>query len=273
VLAPSDLARAPRYNSDTSYTYAQTGSGTSMAAPIVASALVSLLDWGVITGQAILDPGIINVMVLAMGDGDLGSATHSHVPRGPIDTYSGIDPLWGAGRFLFRLPSARGMDGPSGWGYSSLVMSPGATHFVRAGGGPLNSDVDSYVVAMSWDERNLDAAGGASAADILLRLVSTAPQSGSCPLSPQGAYTIHHSDLSYDVQKLIRARRAGLNSLRGRCVYAMIQYWGGSGSRVVYFTDMWEDLDRECSDRNLGGHFCSIGRGPAREASLRCRGA
>jgi hypothetical protein len=27
------------------------------------------------------------------------------------------------------------------------------------------------------------------------------------------------------------------------------------------------------SDRNLGGHFCSIGRGPAREASLRCRGA
>jgi hypothetical protein len=252
VVGPADHALAASYTSDAAYSYVTSGAGTSQAAPAVASAVVSLVDWALVNGfPSIINGGSANVSLIAMGDGQVGTATSSHLPGAIPDSYSGLDRLWGAGRLRFRLPTDRGMDGPWGWGWGSVVMNPATTHYVRAGGGPFNADVDSYRVVASWNEVNLNGGAGTSAADFVLSVISTAPSSGSCPSAPQGTATTHRSDLSFDVQKQVRIRRADIVPMHNRCVYARIDYLSGPSSRTVFYTDVWEDLDRECAE-NLG---------------------
>lgn len=252
IVGPADLASAASYASDTSYGYATTGAGTSIAAPAVAAALVSLVDWGIVQGfPSVATPGIANVMVHAMGDGEIGILSHSHLPLGYRPTYSGMNRLWGAGRLRFRLPTDRGMDGPWGWGWGSISMNPGTVHHISAGGVPFSSAVDSYVAAVSWDERNINSSSAANAADIVLQLISTASSGPTCPSVPSGTVSTHVQDMTFDVQKLVRIRNSATTALHGRCVYARISYLSGPAARMVFYTDMWEDLARECSE-NLG---------------------
>jgi hypothetical protein len=213
--------------------------GTSFAAPLVASAMVSPLDWARANGHGGWNtPAVLHTNMLLMGDGARGDAG----PYQSTYSYSQMDRDWGAGRLKIRRLTSHDLTPNWGWGWDQRWIGQGQVVDVPVGGAPLPTDVDRFTVAMSWDEPNITPSTYDYASDIVLTVVTTAPSGGACVNPNGGAATWIRDDWSFDPQKLIRIQGSQIDQLRGRCVWMRIT--GVSlpyGARLVTRADYWEN--------------------------------
>ncbi len=260
LVAPDGYLHVPKYDGNNNYHYFDdNSSGTSVSAPLVAAATVSLLDWARDQGVNQLDdPSMLHNVMLLMGDGSRemnGSAP-------PIVSYRASHRLWGFGKMKMRIFEPYGMDAPwefSTWsGNISRPYVPKRIIAIGQGqsGTPLNNDIDEVVVVMSWNESNVNPLDtNKFAADIILEVGYTEAVNGQCTHpGHNAAITIPHykmTDFSYDTHKVVRIKADLINLLRTKCVWASINGYStpmdenNFYGRKVYLSYYVEDRDRE----------------------------
>jgi len=254
MVGPSRREWTPKIDVNNVVSYTETGSGTSVSAPGAASDVVSLLDWARANNLSeFSDPAVLNVVTMLWGDGTQGSYT-SFTNTGNV---SRLDRLWGAGRLKARQFDDAGLDGPWGWGTIWSYVWQGNVWDIPVGTGPISSDVDYLRASMFWQESNLDAADATrAAANIIMSLVTTNPQSGVCTNPYGGNATTVLSDSSYDVQKQLLMR--DVSAVRGKCAWIRIRAYSvpigpdNIARRKLHVAYMYEDRDREPYE-NLAG--------------------
>lgn len=223
--------------------------GTSMAAPLAASALTSFLDLVAANNYSVSrNPLLIQASLLLQADGTRGNENPG---AGPTGNFSGLDPTWGAGRLKMRRFDSQGMFAPWSWGwrtdyiYANKNSATDSTWFVAVNG-PFSSAADEFAVALVWDEPFVVPSDTTkNAADIVVEVWTKPPVSGVCPQpTTESGMTLRAFDNSYDTHKLIRIQNA--TSLHGQCVWTRIRSWGMSSSggfarRLVATTTLFED--------------------------------
>jgi len=263
LVAPNRRLHTPRVDANDVYDWFETASGTSHSAPEVAAAAVSFRDWAAENGLGFYDnPSAVHVAMLLLGDGTTGNWPDPHEDVAPVLSYDGIDRLWGTGRLRMRVPSHRTMDKPWIWGGFATSIDDGEVHDILVGSGPMGDKPDAISVAISWNEPWLDSTDtNNEAADILLELIYTAPEQGSCVDPDVSEGTIVRFDYSYDVHKLVRVRggQSGgeFDDMRDQCVWIRITgadvtpNESQNTRRRVWGAYYREDMARNCGE-NLG---------------------
>lgn len=212
--------------------YAESGCGTSYAAPTVAAAAVDYESWfrHFNSGSTTMrNPAYMYTALLIQGDRQ-GT---------PAKLNTGFSSLWGAGRLKMRKGSLSGMDAPSLWKVGRTCVADGQEKVISVNSGTtLSSDVDDLKAVIYWYDPQHEV--GIPIDDIDLYLENT------------NNNVVRTSNGLYDNKERVYKTNAGGAAYQLRIVGNNVTYDGsslcGSNSMLVYYSYFYEDDDRDDSN-------------------------
>lgn len=214
--------------------YLNSGSGSSISAPLVTAAAISLKDfYRNAFSNALDNPGKLYAHMLLMGDRQAGSSILTI-------KYSS---LWGAGRMKMRKYNGAGMDSPYQMMSWSTCIDDGEDYILDFNGGNIvSSDVDSVKAVAYWHDPDFSSTSVVSDIDLKLEKKSSG-----------GSWTtIRHSNSYYDEKERVFSKNYyGSSYWRLR-----ITGWDvpvddpvcGTNSIRVHIAAFYEDNDRDDGD-------------------------
>jgi hypothetical protein len=242
LVAPSGRQPdgATGYDGTWNNAYADGGTGTSNAAPLLAGAAADYKDFLIDTfGTSMANTvGYIYSQMLLMGDGELEGG-------GTATATTPMDDVWGAGRLRMRMFDSAGMDGPWRMRYGNweldddevvtFPLNPDAGGTNQA----LSSDVEYFKSTLWWHEPNLGSTE--TPATITFQVTngtSTYTSLGQMPGTQRLWLGTALNGGTWDVR------------ITGTSVTSSTSgnYYSGQQKRRVYSAMFWEDRDRDDSD-------------------------
>ena len=200
--------------------------GCSSATPQVAGMAALVKDWYLGSGNTwINDPGILQTVMLSMGDRHAGAA----VPTS--QKVAGADNQFGMGRAKLRL--LNGTLGNSWNSHSNWTFVPSSSTVTTAPfGGPMHSNaVVTKCVLFQYEDTSADTSPP-TISDLDLTLEVRATVGGAC--SASGTLIRTRQDIFHDWKSMVALESSDVTGgLGGRCLYVKIRpFWVESSAGI-----------------------------------------